>query len=84
MTEQSIRLHSLEYRDVRTYIIAALFVVGNVVLPQICHLVPGGGLTWLPMYFVTLVGAYKFGWSVGVITALMSPLINSMMFGSPP
>jgi len=34
MTAQSIRLHSLEYRDVRTYIIAALFVVGNVVLPD--------------------------------------------------
>lgn len=84
MTAQSIRLHSLEYRDVRTYIIAALFVVGNVVLPQICHLVPGGGLTWLPIYFFTLVGAYKFGWRVGVITALMSPLINSMMFGMPP
>lgn len=40
MTAQSIRLHSLEYRDVRTYIIAALFVVGNVVLPQICPSYP--------------------------------------------
>lgn len=61
-----------------------LFVVGNIALPQICHLIPGGGLTWLPIYFFTLIAAYKYGLRVGLLTAILSPLINSVLFGMPP
>ena len=43
-----------------------------------------GGATWLPIYFFTLVAAYKFGWRVGLITAVASPLLNSVLFGMPP
>lgn len=53
------------------------------VLPQICHLVPQGGLRWLPIYFFTLVGAYKYGWRVGLLTAVLSPVVNSALFGMP-
>jgi len=60
-----------------------VFVAGNIILPQLCHLVPQGGLTWLPIYFFTLIAAYGFGWQVGLITALASPLINSALFGMP-
>ena len=42
-----------------------------------------GGPTWLPIYFFTLVGAYKYGWRVGLLTALASPLLNSVLFGMP-
>ena len=62
---------------------AALFIVGNIVLPQLCHLVPQGGLVWLPIYFFTLVAAYKFGLTAGLLTAVVSPLANSMLFGMP-
>lgn len=37
----------------------------------------------LPIYFFTLIGAYKYGWRVGLLTAVLSPLINSMLFGMP-
>ena len=40
---------SLSCRDSRAYIMAALFVVGNIVLPQLCHLVPQGGHVGLPI-----------------------------------
>ncbi|MDE7073952.1 MAG: ECF transporter S component, partial [Odoribacter sp.] len=63
--EANVKLYSLEYDNVRTYRAAALFIVGNILLPQLCHLVPQGGITWLPIYFFTLVGAYKYGWRVG-------------------
>lgn len=73
----------MSYRDIRAYIMAALFVAGNIVLPQLCHLVPQGGLVWLPIYFFTLVAAYKFGLTAGLLTAIASPVVNSLLFGMP-
>lgn len=81
---QTATLQQLNFTDRRTYLWAAAFVVGNIVLPQLFHLVPQGGLMFLPIYFFTLVGAWKFGWKVGLLTAVCSPLINSALFGMPP
>lgn len=69
MATNSVSLHSLEYKEARTYWVAALFVVGNIALPQLCHLVRLGGPTLLPIYFFTLVAAYKYGWKVGLLLA---------------
>lgn len=80
----SIRLYSLGWREMRTYMFALLFIIGNIVLPQLCHLIPQGGLMLLPIYFFTLIAAYKFGFRVGLLTAVLSPLINSALFGMPP
>lgn len=80
----AVRLYSLGWREVRTYMFALLFIVGNIVLPQLCHLFPQGGLIMLPIYFFTLIAAYKFGFRVGLLTAVLSPLINSALFGMPP
>ncbi|MFV0330298.1 MAG: ECF transporter S component [Dysgonomonas sp.] len=81
--ETTVKLYSLTYKEVKTYLFALLFIVGNIALPQISHLVPGGGLTWLPIYFFTLIAAYKYGLRVGLLTAILSPLINSALFGMP-
>ena len=51
MKTTTIRLYSLDYNNVKTYFAAALFILGNLVLPQLCHLIPQGGLTLLPIYF---------------------------------
>lgn len=67
-----------------TYIFSAMFVIGNILLPQLCHLVPQGGLMLLPIYFFTLVGAYCYGINLGLLTAVLSPVVNSMLFGMPP
>lgn len=83
MQATTVKLYSLEYNHAKTYWVAALFVAGNILLPQLCHLVPQGGVTWLPIYFFTLIGAYKYGWRVGLLTALASPLVNSALFGMP-
>lgn len=64
--ETSAKLYSLNYSNVRTYLFALLFVAGNIALPQICHLVPYGGPTLLPIYFFTLIAAYKYGFSCGI------------------
>lgn len=77
------RLYTLGYSERRTYMMAALFILGNLIVPQLFHLVPQGGVTWLPIYFFTLVGAYKYGWKVGLLTALASPVLNYLLFGMP-
>lgn len=82
--ETTVRLYSPTYREIRTYIIATLFIAGNIILPQLCHTIPQGGLIFLPIYFFTLVGACKYGWQVGLLTALLSPLVNHVLFGMPP
>ncbi len=81
--ETSAKLYSLNYSNVRTYLFALLFVVGNIALPQICHLVPYGGPTLLPIYFFTLIAAYKYGFRVGLLTAILSPVINHLLFAMP-
>ena len=83
MQTSSIKLYSLNYNEAKTYITAALFILGNIALPQICHLVPQGGMILLPIYFFTLIGAYKYGWKVGLMTAILSPIINHLAFGMP-
>lgn len=81
--ESTTKLYSLNYTNANTYLFALLFMVGNIALPQLCHLVHLGGPTLLPIYFFTLVGAYKYGFKVGLLTAVLSPLINSTWFGMP-
>lgn len=84
MTQTTTKLYSLSYGNARTYLVTALFIAGNISLPQLFHLAPNGGATWLPIYFFTLVGAYKYGWRVGLLTALLSPSLNNVLFGMPP
>ena len=83
MQTSSIKLYSLNYNQSKTYIAAALFILGNIALPQLCHMVPQGGMILLPIYFFTLIGAYKYGWKVGLMTAILSPVINHLAFGMP-
>ena len=82
--QTTLKFDTLSYREMKTYLFAVVFVLGNILLPQLCHLVPNGGLVWLPIYFFTLIGAYKYGWQVGLLTAVASPLLNSWLFGMPP
>ena len=78
------KLYSFNLSNTKTYLFAAAFIVGNLLLPQLAHLVPQGGLIFLPIYFFTLIAAYKYGIHVGLLTAVLSPLANHLLFGMPP
>ena len=79
----SVRLYSLSYSELRTYMMAAVFVLCNIALPQFFHLIPQGGIIFAPLSLVILAGAYKLGWRVGLLAAIASPLVNHMLFGQP-
>ncbi len=72
-----------------TLLFAALFTLGNIVLPQLCHLVPNGGFMLLPIYFFTLIGAYLYGWQLGLAAAWVArraqkvsiPLLVAVVLG---
>ena len=66
--ETSVKLYSLKHSNVKTYLF---------------HLVPYGGPTLLPIYFFTLIAAYKYGFLVGLLTAILSPVINHLLFAMP-
>ena len=84
MIVSQFRQLNLSVVNVRTYLFAVLFVGGNMLLPQLCHLMPDGGKIFLPIYFFTLIASYKFGLKVGILTAVLSPLCNHRLFGMPP
>lgn len=79
----TVKLYSLSFSQYKTYLFAAFFIIGNIVLPQLCHLVPMGGQMLLPIYFFTLIAAYKYGIKVGLLTAALSPIVNCLLFGMP-
>lgn len=81
--ENSVKLYSVRLSEARAWLLAAIFVAGNIALPQLCHLIPQGGLIFLPIYFFTLVAAYKYGIGVGLVTAVLSPVVNHLLFGMP-
>ena len=81
--ESTVKLHSLKAVELKSYSFALLFIAGNVILPQICHLIPMGGMMLLPIYFFTLIAAYKYGFFTGLLTAVASPIINHLLFGMP-
>jgi len=81
--ESTIKLYSLKPIELKSYAYAFLFIAGNIVLPQLCHLLPQGGQMLLPIYFFTLIAAYKYGFFTGLLTAIASPLVNHALFGMP-
>ena len=84
MSVQTVKLYSLPLVSARTLFAAVVFTAANIAFPQLVHLVPGGGFVFLPIYFFTIVGAYKYGLYVGLMTAALSPLANNLLFGMPP
>lgn len=44
MKESSVRLYQYGYNEVKTYLLAVAFIIGNVALPQLFHTIPKGGM----------------------------------------
>ncbi|MBQ8157906.1 MAG: ECF transporter S component [Prevotella sp.] len=81
--EANVKLYALNYDEVKTYLWATVFVACNLILPQVFHLIPQGGIIFSPLSLVIMAGAYKFGWKTGLLAALVSPLVNHLITGMP-
>ena len=65
------------------YLAAVVFAAGNLVLPMAVHAIPNGGVIFLPLFFFTLVAAWRYGWLAGLLVATASPLLNHLLNGMP-
>lgn len=81
--DTSVRLYTLNFDEVRTYMWVALFVVCNMVLPQVFHLIPQGGIIFAPLSLVILAGAYKFGISAESATASFTSWVSTLTDHEP-
>jgi glucose-6-phosphate-specific signal transduction histidine kinase len=83
MQATTAKLYTLNYDEAKTYMWAAIFIVCNLALPQVFHLIPQGGIIFSPLSLVIMAGAYKFGWKTGLFAALLSPSVNHLITGMP-
>ncbi|MDR0660846.1 MAG: ECF transporter S component [Prevotellaceae bacterium] len=84
MNASAVKLYSLSLSNAKTYLYAALFVAGNILFSQLCHIIPNGGFILAPIYFFTLVGSYKYGMKTGLLIAVLTPIICYILVGMPP
>jgi hypothetical protein len=77
-------LEQTGFKQLKYYLLASAFILGNILFPLFCHQFNLAGPMFLPIYFFILIGAYKYGWKIGVVTAVLSPLFNSFLTGMPP
>jgi len=78
------RPEEIQLKKIKLYAFVLLFSAGNILFPYICHTIPDGGRILLPLFFFTLIASYKFGIKAGLLTAIISPLLNNLLFGNPP
>lgn len=77
-------LYFLTFKETKTYVITSILIIGSLILPQIFHLIPNGGPIFIPIFFFTLIGSYKYGIKVGILLSIFSPITNFFIFGMPP
>ena len=78
------RPEEIQLTRIKLYSFVLLFTAGNLILPYFCHTIPNGGKILLPLFFFTLIASYKFGIKAGLLTAVISPLLNNLLFDNPP
>ena len=64
----------LKFTDVRSYIIAAVFILLDVLVPRLFHAFHLAGATYLPMHIFVLMAGLLFGWRAGLIVGLLTPI----------
>ena len=70
--------------EARFYLATSLMVLGNLLLPYVLHQIPTAGRTFLPILFFTLIAGWRFGAKAGLLTGVLSPLVNHVLTGMPP
>ena len=73
----------LKFTDISSYALIAVFVLLSVLTPWVFHQFHLAGATYLPMHIFIMVAALAFGWQLGLIAGLLSPLTSYVISGMP-
>ena len=75
---------TMKKTNVRTLVLAALFLALALVLPFLTGQIPEIGSMLCPMHIPVLLCGFFCGWPWGLAVGLIAPLLRSLMFGMPP
>lgn len=70
--------------NVKTLVLAALFLALALVLPFLTGQIPEVGSMLCPMHIPVLLCGFFCGWPWGLAVGLTAPVLRSMLFGMPP
>lgn len=70
--------------NVKTLVMAALFLALALVLPFLTGQIPEVGSMLCPMHIPALLCGFFCGWPWGLAVGLIAPILRSLMFGMPP
>jgi LytS/YehU family sensor histidine kinase len=76
-------LLELKYKDIRSYLLTAAFVMLAVFVPWVFHQFHLAGPTFLPMHVFVLLAGLLFGWRAGLLVGLFTPLTSYFISGLP-
>jgi len=74
---------ALKYKDIRSYLLTAAFVMLAVFVPWVFHQFHLAGPTFLPMHIFVLIAGLLFGWRAGLLVGLFTPLVSYLISGMP-
>ena len=70
--------------NVKTLVLAALFLAMALVLPFLTGQIPEIGSMLCPMHIPALLCGFFCGWPWGLAVGLIAPVLRSLLFGMPP
>lgn len=70
--------------NVKTLVLAALFLALALVLPFLTGQIPEIGAMLCPMHIPALLCGFFCGWPWGLAVGLTAPVLRSTIFGMPP
>lgn len=65
-------------------VLASLLIALGLVLPFLTGQIPVIGRQLLPMHIPVLLGGFVLGGSVGSLVGFVTPVLRSVIFGTPP
>ena len=74
---------ALKYKDIRSYLVTAAFVILAVFLPWVFHQFHLAGATFLPMHIFVILAGLLFGWRAGLLVGLFTPVTSYFISGMP-
>lgn len=70
-------------RTTRSIVLTALMIAIGLVLPPVVRMIPQGGVLFSPMHIPALLAGLCIGPVEGIITGLVCPILNNLMYGMP-
>ena len=74
----------MKLTNVKTLVLAALFLAMALVLPFLTGQIPEIGSMLCPMHIPALLCGFFCGWPWGLAVGLIAPVLRSITFGMPP